>query len=224
MSLKMKYLLILPLALAGGLLLAGQVWAEELAPGPIVKEISRIPEPISNCWMTGHIGGELNPGDLELGKWKYTLTMSWNSDSRHDLSHWNLFLDESHYHCAPEEILSAVHWADPAAYSTGDPDGCTVYYDVVLTQNGDPSIDLEGIILKFEPRENDCEPGPTGEATFVFYSDDPPAPILMPNGFLSDKAGQIICYGEITGVFPGLECDPTVVLPSSWGALKGSYR
>jgi hypothetical protein len=218
-----KILLILPLALTGAMMLSLDAYAEALVPGDLAKKVTKPPEPYAVCSITGHIEGERNLENPELGDWKYTMTMAWDSGDRYALSHWNLFLDESHYHCSPDDILSAVWWEDNAASSTSEPDGCTTGYEVRLEAFGDPSIDLEGVILKFEPREG-CEPGPTGEAVFVFYSNDSPAPILMPNAFLSDKAGRIICYGEVTGVFPGIPCDPTSSQMSSWGSLKGDYR
>ena len=63
-----------------------------------------------------------------------------------------------------------------------------------------------------------------GELTVVFYSDYGPAPIADPNLFLVDKFSLYSELGMVTGVFPGLTCDPIRSTVGSWGGLKAVYR
>ena len=83
---------------------------------------------------------------------------------------------------------------------------------------------MEGILLKFEPIEDNCEPGPTGTGTFVFYSDLPPAPINEEILTGVDKHALQYCFGFLSGDFPAMLCDPVGNEGSSWGNLKGLFR
>jgi hypothetical protein len=173
--------------------------------------------------VEGSITAEINTDHPELGDWKYTISIAWNSP--HGLSHWDLWIDDT-TNCTCEEIGMALTWEDPAGSSDGE-GGCTVEYSAELKCSGDPSIDLDGILIKFEP-SNNCEPGQTGSGEFYFYSDYPPAPIQDPNspphGFLINKNGNSFCDGELSGVFPGLPCNPTADEAASWGILKSIYQ
>ena len=128
--------------------------------------------------------------------------------------------------CLCQDFADALNWASPAGSSDGEPDGCTVYYDVFLECDGDPSIDgIEGILLKWEPIEDEfCEPGPVGSGTFTFFSDLPPVAIDEENLFLIEKHSGEACEGAITGVFPSLVCDPVATDASSWSRLKRLYE
>jgi hypothetical protein len=178
---------------------------------------------LAECHLSGHIEAAMSNDHPELGLWQYTLTVTWDTGSKH-LSHLNLWLDETDQNCTCQEIGASLAWEYPAGSSTGAPADCPLDYEAFLECNGDPSLDIDGIIIKFEPiEENGCEPGAKGRATAVFYSDYFPASISLPNLFLTDKFGRMSCYGQVTGVFPGLPCDPTPARPVSWGQLKAIY-
>ena len=179
---------------------------------------------LADCLITGVSVAELNMENPELGAWKYTITMTWDTGTVYALSHTDILLDYSG-NCTCEELVAVLNWQDPIGTSNGLPDDCTVEYEGIFECNGDPSIpDLEMPLLKFEPYEDGtCEPGPTGTGTFYIFSDLPPAPIAEENLFLVDKYGQLACSGLLTGEFPGLPCDPTPTAEGSWGGVKSSY-
>jgi hypothetical protein len=177
----------------------------------------------------GTIEAELNTEYPELGAWVYTVIISWDTGTPYALSHFNMILDVEFGECTCYDFQSALNWANPAGYSTGYDsygDPCTVDYNLYLECGGDPSVpDVDAPLLKFEPQEyDDCEPGPMGEGTFTFYSDYAPAPIADYDSFLVDKHNGLACFGTLTGVFPGLPCDPVGDLDQSWGGLKDIYR
>ncbi len=177
-----------------------------------------------DCMISGSIAAELNLAQPELGAWKYTLTVAWDTGTPFALSHFNMLLGSGET-CECADFAAALTWVDPTGSSDGDPDGCVVPYDTFLECRGDPSIGDDTIMLKFEPWESEqCEPGTTGQGSFDFYSDYPPAPIAEPNLFLVDKHGQLVCYGMLQGVFPGLPCDPTPGDEPSWGEVKSLFH
>jgi hypothetical protein len=177
------------------------------------------------CVITGTVTAELNIDGPDLGAWCYTLELVWDTGSDYALSHFDFLLDNPDGNCSCDDFADALAWEDPAGSSNGEPDDCTVDYALYLECEGDPSIpDVEGILLKFEPYEDDeCEPGPTGTGIFVFYSDLEPAPIAEDNLFLIDKFAGFACSGEVTGVFPGLACDPVASEHRTWTGVKSLY-
>lgn len=178
----------------------------------------------AQCSIDGVITAAPNTTDPALGVWEYTLTIVWNNDGSHGLSHFNLFMDEVDANCSCSELSDALHLVTPAGTSDGEPSACTVTYDSFFECSGDPSIGLVGTILKFEPVEDGCEPGPVGSGTFVFYSNYPPAPVSLPGLYMSDKFSTYSCQGTLTGVFPGLPCDPVGNAADTWGGVKQTYR
>ena len=178
-----------------------------------------------DCSITGIVTATENVDGPDLGDWCYTLELTWDTGSQYALSHFDFLLDMEGGNCNCEDFSDALAWEDPVGSSNGEPDDCTVYYAAYLECDGDPSIpDVEGILLKFEPYEDDdCEPGPVGFGTFVFYSDLEPAPIAENNLFLIDKFAGFACSGEISGDFPGMACDPVSNESSTWSGVKSLY-
>ncbi len=80
-------------------------------------------------------------------------------------------------------------------------------------------------MFKFEPIEDaGCEPGPVGHGTFVFYSDLAPVPMNEEFVALIDKASQESCTGNVSGVFPGLACDPVANDHINIGGMKSLFQ
>jgi len=154
------------------------------------------------------------------GVWTYQLTMTWNTDTQ-GVSHLDVLLDDSG-NCTLDDFERGLILPDP-----GDGSGaheCMVWFDAKIDVK-DPSVGLNAILLKFEPHSNgDCEPGSTGSAVFNFESSFAPAPIAADNLFVIEKSGHNWSRGELTGVFPGLPCDPVADDVVTWSSLKASYR
>ena len=169
------------------------------------------------CNVDGHIEAEMidDPG---MPMYMYTLTVAWDMDSPHGLSHLDLVVDVEGGTCGCSDFADAITFGGG---SSDGVDNCTVEYMTYLECGGDPSIPgVDGILFKFEPDETDgCEPGPTGTGVFVFYSDLAPVPVNEDVIALVDKAGQESCTGTITGVFPAMSCDPVPSDGSSLGSL-----
>ena len=179
---------------------------------------------VAECFIGGTITADSNPDPLGPD-WMYTMVISWDTGTSYGLSHANLLMDVYTGNCLCQDFMAALSWDDPVGSSDGYPDGCTVYYQGFLECEGDPSIPGVGdILLKFEPIEGDCEPGPTGTATFVFYSDLMPAPINEDILTAVDKHSNESCFGNLSGFFPAMACDPVGNEESSWGNLKGLFR
>ncbi|MFO7655288.1 MAG: hypothetical protein R6X25_15925 [Candidatus Krumholzibacteriia bacterium] len=177
----------------------------------------------AECMITGDITADLVAH--ELGMYRYTLEVAWDTGSPYALSHFNVLIDPPGGACACGDVASALAWESPAGTSVSPPDICTVDFDAFIECDGDPSVPGdEGIILKFEPREDDCEPGASGSGTFVFYSDYAPAPVNEEGMFLLDKHAGFACPGLLTGVFPGLPCDPVSARATSWSGIKQTFR
>ncbi len=180
---------------------------------------------MAECSIDGTITASLNPDPMGP-VWMYTMVITWDTDSPYALSHVNLLMDSATGSCLCGDFLDALSWGDPVGSSDGYPMPCTVDYQGFLECEGDPSIpEVTGILLKFEPIYDEfCEPGPTGTATFVFYSNLPPAPIDEDVLSGVDKNGQQFCFGHMSGDFPSMACDPVGNENSSWGHLKGIFR
>lgn len=163
--------------------------------------------------------------DPQLPAWTYTLTVVWDTGNNHALSHMDLLMDNVGGTCVCADFLDALSWDDPIGSSDGDP-SCTVNYQGHLECNGDPSIPgVDSILLKFEPIEGTgCEPGNSGVATFVIYSNLGPAPIDEDILSLVDKYAQDSCFGNLSGDFPSMACDPVSNEEMEWGRAKSLYR
>jgi len=178
----------------------------------------------AECSLYGEITALPNEGDPELGYWCYTLEVTWDTGDPTALSHLDLVIDTPAGTCECSQIVDALSFADIAGSSDGVPDGCMVDYYAEINCNGDPSIPGdEGIIIKWEPIEEGCEPGPTGTGHFTFYSDYAPVPVNADLPVLIEKNSGESCSGTITGVFPGLECDPVSAEATTWTELKQRY-
>ena len=176
------------------------------------------------CFIGGDIAASPNTDPMYPG-WKYTATITWDTGSQYALSHLDLILDSATGTCVCGDLADALVFEGIPGYSEGDPMGCEVEYETTLECNGDPSIPgVDGILFKFEPVSLECEPGTTGTATFVFYSDLGPAPINEEILLLFDKQGLQACSGNLSGMFPSLICDPVANQPVSWGAMKGLFQ
>jgi hypothetical protein len=164
-----------------------------------------------------------------LPDWKYTLEVTWDTGSRYAVSHIDLLLDAVGGTCSCRDFRDVLTYFEPAGWSAGetyDESGpCTVDWDIFLECKGDPSIPgVDGILLKFEPRGPTCEPGTAGTASIDFYSDLGPVPVDEDIISMVDKFGLHYCFGSLTGVFPGLACNPVPNEGTTWGTVKGLYR
>ncbi|MBU8869647.1 MAG: hypothetical protein KOO60_02115 [Gemmatimonadales bacterium] len=178
----------------------------------------------AECFIGGNISAEPNT-DPAFTDWKYTATITWDTDSQYALSHLDLILDYSTGTCMCDDLSDALFFEGLPGISEGDPMGCEVEYETTLECDGDPSIPgVEGILFKLEPVSLECEPGVTGTLTFTFYSDYSPAPIDEEILLLIDKHGQQACSGTLSGMFPALSCDPVSSQSVSWDAMKGLFR
>ena len=179
---------------------------------------------LAECSVTGNIEASMSNDDM-LPMYMYTMTVTWDMDSPHGLSHLDLIVDMQGGTCDCSDFYEAIHFESYAGSSDGEYD-CTVDYMGFIECGGDPSIPgVDGILFKFEPDETGgCEPGPMGTGTFVFYSDLAPVPVDSQFLAMVDKAGQESCSGSITGVFPGMACDPVPTVERSMDGLKSLYR
>ncbi len=175
----------------------------------------------AECSINGNISVE--SCDHALGIYCYTLDVTWDMDSPHGLSHFDLLVDGEAGTCTCDDIDQYIAFDVIGGSSDGE-GGCTVNYYAELACNGDPSIGMGGIMFKFEPEEGECEPGPTGSGSFFFYSDLEGVPVDEQSVTLVDKAAQEFCTGTLTGVFPGLECDPVTTVKRPFDSLKSVYR
>lgn len=160
-----------------------------------------------------------------LGRYLYVIDIYWDTCCPQGQSHVNVALGFDVETCPG--VCDEFSWGAPdtAGVSTSVLDSeCMVYYYAEFNCEGDPSLEgEEGAIVKFEPYPNECEPGPIGEGTFLFYSDWPPAQIEPGNGLLSMKFGLGYCVGDLTGFLP--ECSPPVPTErGTWGRIKALYH
>jgi len=176
----------------------------------------------AKCYIGGEITAERNHNPL-YPDWKYTAVIEWDTVSRYALSHLDILIDVAEGNCRCTDVAPEIVWWGVSGQAVGEND-CVVEFETELNCNGDPSIGLEGILLKFEPIEMECEPGTIGTATLFFFSDREPAPIDEEVLLLFDKFGQLTCSGYLSGVFPALPCDPVDAEGMSWDTIKGLFR
>lgn len=162
-------------------------------------------------------------GPHAIGEWRYTLAVNWQNQPSRGLSHLNLSLGAGTT-CTENDLAAGVLWGFNA--------GMVIHSDLTreilcLAQyevDGDPSLNITEPLLKFEPHPGSIRgPGPVGWGRLVFYSNKPPAAIVTPNSFLSQKFGTYSSFGQVTGVFPALPCDPVEADTSAWGDIKAMY-
>ncbi len=158
------------------------------------------------------------------GLYKYTVTGSWDV-TQFGLSHIDFFLALENLKCVCNPAVVKV--PDPAGTSDGEGDvePCKVEYEGQYNCMGDPTVpaELAAPTVKFNTIEGDCEAATTGTGTWVFYSPFAPAPFsVYPNG-AAIKHGQDVCTGDLSGQLPEGDCS-VPASPTSWGALKVSYR
>jgi len=178
----------------------------------------------AGCLITGVCSSAPNTTHPGMGAWQYTLTVTWDTGTKYALSHIDLILTPQNSACGCQELSEQLQFPTPAGTSTGIPSPCTSTFDWILGCNGDPSIHLTDLVMKLEPRTGtNCSPGTAGLGTFTFFSDYVPVAVGEHNLFLVDKFGQLVCYGTLDGVFPGLPCDPTANEQSTWGSIKSIY-
>ena len=172
--------------------------------------------------QTPWIEGECMSLGQTDGLWTYRLSLAWDT-GKHGVSHIDVILDDSG-NCTAGDMEAGLFFDIPAGTGAGVPEPCMVEY-VAAVEQADPSIDLLAVVLKYEPRSaGGCEPGQSGMAMYEFQSPFPPAPIALENLFLVQKFSTQANYGSLTGVFPGLPCDPVPAETGSWGELKARFR
>ncbi len=176
----------------------------------------------AQCDISGDITAAQNT-DPNGPAWVYTLTMTWDTDAKYALSHFDVLIDGVSGGCTLADLMGHLWWDDPIGTSDGE-GGCTVSYYGELSDNGDPSIPgVTDLLLKFEPYAG-CEPANVGSGVFTFYSDLAPVPVDEDILSLVDKYAGNYCFGHLTGMFPGMDCDPVDNEAVSFGAVKGLYR
>ncbi|PIV81460.1 hypothetical protein COW53_04215 [bacterium CG17_big_fil_post_rev_8_21_14_2_50_64_8] len=176
----------------------------------------------AQCDISGNINAARN-SDPNGPAWVYTMTVTWDNDVKYALSHFDLLIDGVSGACSLADLVGVLSWDDPIGTSDGE-GGCTVSYYGDLSDIGDPSIPgVTGLLLKFEPYPG-CEPGNTGTGVFVFYSDLAPVPVDEDILSMVDKYALMYCFGHLSGMFPGLDCNPVADEAVSFGAVKGLYR
>lgn len=176
---------------------------------------------LAACDISGSITASPNPDPLGPD-WIYTAIITWDTGSPYALSHMGLWLDIAGGTCSCEDFQQALSFG-PVIGQSGV--ACPVDYYGELNCQGDPSIpNVYGIVLKLEPIEGDCEPGTTGQGTFVFLSNLGPAAIDEDAVTLVDKFGLNFCFGSLTGDFPSMVCDPVSDVDANWGSVKGLFR
>jgi len=162
-------------------------------------------------------------GQRGIGEWCYTLAVTWQNEPDRGLSHLNLSLGAGTL-CSESDIDAGVLWGVNAGMIINSDFTREIPCQAQYEANGDPSLDIDEPLLKFEPHPGSIRgPGPAGWGRLVFYSNKPPAAITTPNNFLSQKFGTFSSTGQVTGVFPALPCDPVAAEVSAWGEVKALY-
>ncbi len=170
-------------------------------------------------FIQGRITAERNTYNPDRGAWRYTFTVSWQSSTQHAISHLGLLLGLGG--CTCEDLAGVFLWDDPNAlfHERHCPD-----IESKFECHGDPGLETDDPVYKFEfVAVRGCDPQPSGHYQVQFLSDLPPYPITRSNRFLTAKFGQERVDGEITGVFPALQCNPIASETVSWGQVKAGY-
>jgi hypothetical protein len=174
-----------------------------------------------DVWATGSAWLSTDPG--YVGLWKYCYEVCWVG-LPHGVSHVDIvlcLLADCPCVCEPGYFA----FADTVGSGPGTPNGepCTVYYYGLFECYGDPSIDIEIPVVKFEAYENHCEPDVDGCAYLCFYSIAAPITGTYCD-YTAIKYGTEFAVGNIEGVLPSCDTAFSEVGSSSWGGIKALYR
>jgi hypothetical protein len=179
------------------------------------------PAAFAQC-VTGTITAELQTSGPFEGLWRYCVQISW--DTPRGLSNVTL---QCNFTC-PAICNSGWAFESPAGQGDGVtsdphsvPGDCTVDFGGEFNCQGNPSIGLEGPVVKWDALDlgDGCEPGRTGSATLCFFVDLPPEPDQQAPIVLV-KNNQDVCQGMITGDCP--QC-PVGTEPIDWSQFKIFY-
>ena len=179
---------------------------------------------MADCFVGGTITACPNP-DPGGPLWMYTVVITWDTGNDCALSYINMLMDSATGTCGCSDFRKALSWDDPAGSSDGYLMDCVVNYYTLLECQGDSSIpEMDGILMKFVPIDDPCQPGPAGTGTMFFYSDLGPCPVdeELLSVMNTDASGY--CLGYLTGDFPCMECDPVSNEDTNWGNVKGLFR
>jgi hypothetical protein len=177
------------------------------------------PEGMAIC---GTVYAEEATDPVYEGYWEYCAEIEWNTTEHggHGLSHTDVLLALEA--CVPAACEEGVFVCpDPAGEGEGE-GGCTVYYCAEFECEGDPLLpEYPFPTMKFEPYEDECEPGEVGTATLCFYSLFEPAPWNEYSEHVAIKFGQNVATGRLEGELPAC---PIPVEAATWAHVKSLYR
>ena len=157
------------------------------------------------------------------GYWQYCYHIFWDTTEYggQGLSHTTIFLSLQDCYCAC--YVGYFGHRVPAGVGVGEED-CRVYFLSEFDCFGDPHFPVPGPTMKFEPIEDRCEPGATGEVHVCYYSLFPPGNPGYFEDHLGIKFGQNVETGDLDGVLPYCECEMNAAERSTWGTIKSLYR
>ena len=159
-------------------------------------------------------------------QWEYKLDIGWDTTGWEPdrLESVSLLLDLAACPCIGEPD----YFAFPSTSGTGTgKDGATThyYYSGRPYTEGSPGFETVDPALVFEYLDTTAVLNTRGTATFIFVSTARPGAY----GARSDGIGIVVgpheALGEITGVFPSCQCDPSPVEPAvTWGVIKAMFK
>ena len=172
-------------------------------------------------WGTGLCFPASEPG-FE-GYWEYCYHIYWDTTEcgGYGLNHSTVYLALAECVCACDPGYFAHRI--PAGVGIGE-ENCEVVYYSEFDCDGDPHFPLDGPTMKFEPEEGDCEPGPVGWMHVCYFSLFPPTDPAVFEDHLGIKFGLNVELGDLEGVLPYCECDPSPTELGSWGTIKALFR
>jgi len=167
------------------------------------------------CFPSAEVGLE--------GYYEYCYHISWDTSEYGGagLSHSTIYLALAECVCACEP--GYFEHRVPAGVGVGV-DDCELDFLSEFDCAGDPHFPVDGPTMKFEPIEDECEPGTVGWMHVCYYSLFPPTASTTFADHLAIKFGTNVELGDLEGVLPYCECDPNPVNMSSWGTIKSLYR
>jgi hypothetical protein len=157
------------------------------------------------------------------GYWMYCYHIYWDTTEYggHGLSHTTIYLALSQCVCACDEGFFV--WLEPAGVGVGE-GGCEIDFHATFDCYGDPHFPLDGPTVKFEPEEQECEPGEVGWVHVCYMSLFPPSEYQVFEDHLGIKFAQNVETGDLEGVLPTCECGSSPVDSGTWGCIKALYR